>query len=285
MYKNLNPAALGIQIPFQKTVQVAKVGRFQGIDIDVMEMESLLKSMSAQEVKRLLIENNLKFGGWGLPVDFRRDEKTYRKDLEKLPRYAELSQELGCNRVFTWILPFSDELPFDENFKRHVERLGPIAEILEERQCLFGLEFVAPKTSRINHKYEFIHTMDGILKLCEAIATENPGLLLDSWHWYTSHGTLDQLRRLRGEQVVYVHINDAPAGIPIDEQIDNVRRLPGETGVIDLVGFLKTLWDIGYKGPVTPEPFLKTLKEMPVSKAVKLVGESLDCVWKTAGLE
>jgi len=33
---------------------------------------------------------------------------------------------------------------------------------------------------------------------------------------------------------VVVHVNDAPAGIARDEQIDTVRTLPMETGVIDL---------------------------------------------------
>jgi len=284
VFKNLNPGTLGFRLPFRETLEAAKTGGFQGIDINIIEMQEFVKSDSAEKVKRLLSENNLKLGGWGLPVNLRGDEETYRKDLEKLPRYAQVSEELGCDRVFTWILPFSDQLPFKENFSGHVERLRKVAEILKDQHCHLGLEFVAPKTLRINHKYEFIHTMDGALKLCEALGTENSGLLLDSWHWYTSHGTLDQLRRLRREQVVYVHINDAPAGIPIDEQIDNVRCLPGETGIIDLVGFLKALREIGYNGPVTPEPFSKKLKEMTTLKAVQMVGESLERVWKAAGL-
>ncbi len=285
MYKNLNPGALGFQLPYEEAIEAAKIGGFQGIDIDPIEMEMLVRSRSTGAVRRLLLENDLKFGGWGLPVNFRGDEETYCKDLEKLPRYAGISHALGCNRVFTWILPFSDEMPFEENFERHVERLRPVADILENHQCLLGLEFVAPRTLRINHKYEFIHTIDGILRLCEAIGSGNLGLLLDSWHWYTSHGTLDQLRRLKGEHVIYVHINDAPPGIPIDEQIDSARCLPGETGAIDLVGFLKALREVGYEGPVTPEPFSKKLREMPVSKAVQITGESLDHVWKAAGLE
>jgi sugar phosphate isomerase/epimerase len=36
------------------------------------------------------------------------------------------------------------------------------------------------------------------------------GLLLDCWHWYTSGATLDDLAQVRGAQVIYVHVNDAP---------------------------------------------------------------------------
>lgn len=51
----------------------------------------------------------------------------------------------------------------------------------------------------------------------------NAGLLLDSWHWHTSLGTVDELRALTNDQVVYVHVNDAPPGIPVEEQYDYVR--------------------------------------------------------------
>jgi len=284
MFKNLNPGALGLKIPFFETVELAKIGGFQGIDLNIFEMKEILKTKSVDKIKSFVEERGLKIAGWGLPVNFRGEEEKFRKDLEMLPTAAQIAHELGCLRVFTWITPFSDKLPFKENFELHVDRLSSIAEILKEYECVLGLEFVGPKTSRINHKYEFIHTMDGILRLRDAMKAENVGLLLDCWHWYTSHGTIEQLRRLKCDDVVYVHVNDAPEGIPVDEQIDNVRRLPGETGVIDITGFLKTLKEIGYDGPVTPEPFEKKLKEIPVQEAIKKVGKSLDNVWQLAGL-
>jgi len=284
LYKNLSLGALGFRLTLQEAVEMAKIGGFQGIEINIIEIEEILKSKQINEVKNLVEENGLKFGGWVLPAHFRGDLDTYREDLEKLPSHAELAERLGCRRVFTWLLPYSDELPFEENFKFHVDRLRPIAEILGDHGCSFGLEFVGPRTSRINHKYEFIYTMDGMLRLCDEIGTGNLGLLLDSWHWYTTYGTTGQVRKLKSEQVVYVHINDAPSGIPIEEQIDNVRCLPGETGVIDLVGFLRALREIGYDGPVTPEPFSGKLKEMTVVEAVKLTGKHLDEVWEEAGI-
>lgn len=284
MFKNLSLGALGFRLPFKQAVEAAKIGGFQGVDIDIVEIEKTLKSKSIEEIKHFVEENGLKLGGWGLPVSFRGDEETYQRDLKKLRKYTQIAEELGCYRIFTWVLPFSDELSFDENFEFHVKRFRPIAEILENHGCHLGLEFIGPRTSRVGHKYEFIYTMDGMLRLCRAIGTKNLGLLLDSWHWYTSYGKLTQLRKLKREQVIYVHINDAPAGVTIEEQIDNIRCLPGETGVIDLAGFLQALEEIGYEGPVTSEPFSKKLRAMSVIDAVKLAGESLDKVWKEAGL-
>ena len=63
-------------------------------------------------------------------------------------------------------------------------------------------------------------------------------------------------------------LNDAPAGIPVDEQMDLTRKLPAVTGVIDLKTFLGALVKIGYDGPVQAEPFDKSLREMPEAEAV-----------------
>jgi sugar phosphate isomerase/epimerase len=72
-----------------------------------------------------------------------------------------------------------------------------------------------------------------MMELVAAIGTGNVGLLLDSWHWYTSHGKVDEMLRLSNNYIVHVHVNDAPANVPVDEQIDSRRKLPATTGVID----------------------------------------------------
>jgi len=284
MFKNLNVGALGFRVSFFESVELANLGGFEGIDLNVREMTELLKKKSTAEINGFLEEKVLRWGGWGLPVRLSGGKEDFQKRLKDLPSVAEKAWKLGCLRAYTWIAPFSDELDFKENFNLHVRRIKAVAEILEEYDCVLGLEFVAPKTSRLNHRYEFIHDLDGVLDLCEAVGTDNVGVLLDSWHWYTSHGTVDQILKLEGKDVVYVHINDAPAGIPVDKQIDNIRCLPGETGVINITGFLKALIKIGYDGPVTPEPFDKKLREMSIRDAVLKVSSAVNKVWRLAGL-
>jgi len=58
-----------------------------------------------------------------------------------------------------------------------------------------------------------------------------------------------------------------------------VRRLPGETGVEDVAGFLGALRTIGYDGPVVPEPFVKELGELPPEEAIRRTGRALGSVW------
>jgi sugar phosphate isomerase/epimerase len=205
--------------------------------------------------------------------------------MASLPAKAKLAQDLGCSRSATWLTPGSNELTLVENFKFHVERLGPAAAILADHGISLGLEFIGPKTVRKTFAHRFVYTIDGMLALGAAMGTGTVGLLLDIYHLYTSHGTIEQVRELRPSDVVVVHINDAPAGIEVDEQMDLVRAMPGETGVLDIGGFLQALDDIGYDGPVTVEPFSKRVKEMTVDDAVAATAAAIHKVWPRSGVK
>ena len=92
------------------------------------------------------------------------------------------------------------------------------------------------------------------------------------------------LARLTDAEIVDVHVNDAPAGVPLDKQLDGVRGLPGETGVVGVPAFLAAVARIGYTGPVMVEPFSQRVRELPPEDAVRVTGEALNKVWREAGL-
>jgi sugar phosphate isomerase/epimerase len=281
MFPNLSPGAVGIRgAGVEDSVHLAKATGFPGVDIDLRQADAY----GIQKTKDLCAANGVKMGGWGLPVDYQGDEAKFRDTVKDLPRWAKTANDLGCTRFATWMLSGSNELPFRENFERMRTRFREIASILKDHGCVLGVEFLGPKTLRSQFKHEFISNLPGMLDLCDAVGTGNMGILLDSWHWYTSGGDLKQITSLRPEQVVYVHVNDAPKGIERDKQIDNVRAMPMETGVIDLPGFLKALDRIGYTGPVTPEPFNKALEAMTPLDAARLTVESMKKAWKAAAL-
>jgi sugar phosphate isomerase/epimerase len=284
MFRNLSPYAIGIHKPLPENIKLAKIGGFRGVEVNINEVSKLAEDKSIGYIKSLFIEEEIKPGGWWLPFDWRGDKETYEDGLADLKHLASIAAEIDCTRAFTYILPFSDDKPFEENFKWHISRLKPIADALSEYGCSFGLEFVGTESLRVGRRYNFIYDLNGVISLCRALENENVGILLDSWHWYASRGTIEDIMRLKGKEVVYVHVNDAPANVPLSKLVDNVRCLPGETGVINLVGLLKALRDIGYNGPVTPEPFSEKVNRMKPEEAVKVTGEALKRVWERAGL-
>ena len=284
MYKNLSTGAIGIRANMKEGLALAKESGFEGLDLNIGEASQLAEEHSVEYVKEMWQEAGIAMGGWGFGVNWRGSDADYYAGLAQLPARAELAAELGCFRTTTVVGPASNDMTFQENWDFSVKRLRAVAEILNSHGHAIGLEFIGPATSRKGAKYLFAYTMDAMLGLSAAIGTGNVGLLFDTWHWYTCRSTVDDVRKLSASDVVYVHINDAPAGIDPDEQIDNIRCLPAETGVIPLTELMQILDEIGYDGPVTPEPFSKKIREMEPADAAKATAESLNQVWKNAGL-
>jgi len=285
MFKSLSPGPIGVEGTTEELAALAEKHGFQGLSLNAAEAADQLDAGTLDALRAVYERHGLRPGAMGLPVDFRRDEGAFQRGLAGLGRLAKAAAAMGCRRCATWILPASDELAFEENFERHRRRLKACAEVLAEHGVDLGLEFVGPRTSRAGKKHEFVYDLAGMLRLCEAIGTGTVGLLLDCWHWYCTEGTVDEIRALAARQVVLVHVNDAPAGIPVAEQVDNRRAMPGETGVIDIAGFLGALEAIGYDGPVLAEPFSLTVRELPRDEAVRVTGESLDRIFATAGVQ
>ncbi len=282
MLKALSPGAIGVTVrTLEDRVAAARQG-FQAVEIDIDETVRRVEEGGPESV--LSVMGEIKPAGWGLPVDWRGDEANWRAGLDKLRKQAAAGQAVGCTRTFTWILSGSNDRGMDENRRFHVERFTPVAEILAEHGCSLGLEFLGPKTLRAQFKHEFIYRMEDMLAMAHEIGP-NVGLLLDAWHWFTSGSTLEELKSLSASDIVYVHVNDAPTGVSLDEQVDNVRCLPGETGVIPIGDFLRVVSEAGYDGAVVPEPFKKELGDLASdADRLRLVSEGMNKIFEQAGL-
>ncbi len=280
MFRSLAPGAIGVRADLPRAAELAGKYGFAGVHVGIDEIVKL----GVAPTQEILARRGVCAAAVGLPVDCTPPEARFADALARLPGLCQVAQEMGITRTSTWIPSWHDSLDFSENYALLRDRIRRVAAILRDYGIRFGLEFLGPKTLRDGKKHAFIHTMDGMLELCRDVGTGNVGLLLDAFHWYTAHGTLADIARLTDADVVDVHVNDAQPGLGPDEQIDQIRALPGETGVIDLTGFLQGLAQIGYTGPVMVEPFSKRVNALPAEEAVRVTAEALDKVWKAAGL-
>jgi sugar phosphate isomerase/epimerase len=280
MLIHLSCGAIGVKANTGEAIEYAARYGFDAIDAD----GKYLAGLSQAEAARLADTMASKKVAWamaGLPVEFRKDDAAFAESMKSFPEFAAGLKRAGVTRCTTWISPGSKELTYLENFRAHARRLRAAAGVLQDNGVRLGLEYVAPKTLWSAQRFPFVHTMAEMKELIAEIGKPNVGFVLDSWHWYTAGETKKDLLTLRGSQVVSVDLNDAPAGVPIDQQIDSKRELPAATGVIDARSFLGALKEIGYDGPVRAEPFNEAVRKMTPDQAIAATKAAIDKAFAT----
>ena len=278
MYKSFSSALLGFPSrSIKDDIPLAVKYGYGGIYYDIKKESS---EIDPAEFSDLLAKNNLINGGFGLPVEFRKSREIFETDLASMKAYCEFAKKTGSTRCTTWLMPCHDTLDYKSNFDQHRERLGEVAKLLEEYSIRLGFEFVGPSSLRKGKAHEFIHDLDGLNELIKAIGTSNLGYLLDVFHWDLAGQVFADFRKIpNAEWVVMAHINDAPKGRSMEEQLDQQRELPGATGVLRITEFMKGLQNLKYDGPVLVEPFYAPLKAIAFENAVKAAKAGMDKVW------
>lgn len=264
----LDGGSIGLQAGQEELIQLASQYGFESVSA----IPQYLASLSPGEIEELsgdIKEKKLVWGSANLPVDFRKDQDTFRQGLADLPNMAQALQRAGVSRMGTWIMSNHAELTYLQNFRQHAVRLREIAGMLQDYGIRLGLEYVGPKTIWTANRFPFIYTMAETQELIAAIGLPNLGLVLDSFHWYTAGEDVDDIRSLDNKDVVACDLNDARANIKREEQVDGRRELPLATGVIDVKAFLEALLAIGYDGPVRAEPFNQELNQLEDEAAVQ----------------
>ncbi len=274
MKLDLNFPKLGMTCDQRRAVELAAQHGFSSVSGDSGQL-ALMSAADLASLDSLRLQHGLAWGTSGCPVDFRRDDATFDAGLAQLAALGPKLKQLGLTRLTTWISPAHPELTYLQNFAQHVERMKRLDELLGRFELRLGLEYVGTQLGRFNRKHSFIHTAAEVLELIAAADASQLGLILDSWHWWTTGESAADLASLQAAQIVSVELNDAPEGIAREQQIDNRRRLPAATGVLPVAEFLNAVAGTGFDGPVMAEPFYAPLREATVDAAAAQVAAAL----------
>ena len=253
----------------------AKVG-YPGTDVD---LGAAMKAGVAA-TNTLLSQLNLKPAAVNLPVEFRKDDAAFRADLAKLGDASSFAAAIGCPRMVTWIMP-SSKSPKAELRALYLKRFRACADVLARSHVRLGLEFIGPLHLRKMEPYEFIWRMPEMLAFARECGS-NVGLLLDVWHWHHAGATTEDIIKAGKDGIVHVHFSDAP-NLPPDQIRDNERLMPGK-GVINLVGFLRALKQIGYQDGLSVEVFGKFLLAKSPEEDAREGLEDARAVMRKAGV-
>ena len=282
MYKSFAAGHLGIKLDgFEPHLAMAKKYGYGALEYSVGALEA--EGIDSFKALDLMGQYGVIISDFGLPVQFRNIDD-FNKSFPNLEKTARIAAGLGIRRTCTWMLSFSNDLDFGDNFRYHTKVFRLIAEVLREYGILFGVEFLGPKSILNSGKYKFIHTFEQMLELCDAVGTGNMGVLLDAHHCYTSGLPGGDFKKfVRNEKdLTVVHLNDDSKTIPPDELKDSPRFYPGEPGGggNDLHGFMNALVEIGYTGPVVVEPFSEGLKAIECAdEKARIIAEATASVW------
>ncbi|MCS7181094.1 MAG: hypothetical protein NZ891_07085, partial [bacterium] len=178
MFRNLSPEAINIKTTLLERLRLAKLGNFEGMDISIVECFEFSKNDRIEKIRNLFDSFDIKIGGWCLPFNIGEEETKFNEDIAKLEEYLGIAQKITALRVYTWIIPFSDDLPYKENFEFHIKRAQKVCRLLEKYRCKIGFEFIGTKSLRKNRKYEFIWNIEQLLEFLKKLNMENVGVLL-----------------------------------------------------------------------------------------------------------
>lgn len=276
MYVALNGTLTAGRVQWPAFAELAAKAGYLGVDVN---LASAMQA-GAEATTGLLARLRLKPAVVGLPVEFRKDEATFREGMTKLDEAVQFSIAIGCPRISTYIIP-SSELPKAEQRKIYLDRFQAVSAVLAKRGARLGLENVSPVHLRKRFPHEFIYRTDEMLAFAKECGS-NVGLLLDSWHWHHAQGTVQDIIDAGKQRIIHVQAADAPK-LPPEEIKDNERLMPGE-GIIDWNAFFGALKKIGYTDGVSPEVFGRGLKDIPPEEGATLGLKTTTEVMRKAGV-
>ena len=275
MFLSLNSVLVSGRVPWPNFARLAAKTGFPGAD--VMLGPAMKAGVAA--TKDLFAQLQIRPAVIEFPVEFRKDDATFKSSLPKLEESAPFAAAIGCPRMITYIMPSSDT-PKDELRRIFKQRFTESARILAGSNVRLGLEFLGPLHLRKMYPHEFIWRMNEMLDFAKECGP-NVGLLLDSWHWHHAGATTQDIIAAGRDRIVHIHFNDSP-DLPPEQIRDDQRLMPGE-GVINLTGFLQALQTIGYRDALSVEVFGRA-KDMTPEAAAKLGLETSLAVFRKAGV-
>lgn len=265
MLPSLHPATLRAGLDFTTLVRTASEAGFQTMETSASALRHA-EGDDATNVRWLFQQTAMTPVHCGWSAGLRSSRAEFETAMARTEQEMVAVGPYGV-RGGGLVLPFRREpnAP-DPDEGDLIDRIQQVAERANAHNLYTVLEFVG-----LHIPDAPAHTYNNLPRTLDLIARvdrRNVGVLLDSYHWYLSAGSVADIAAIPAGMPLHVHINDAP-NIPPPQLDDSMRVLPGE-GVIDLDGYLGSIAARGYDGPVAVELFSAELRAMaPVEAARK----------------
>ena len=170
MFKNLNPAALGVSGHQSEIIELTLTYGFTGIDVNMSEFVAGTRLKGTGFARRLYASAKLQIASFPLPIAWDTDDDTFQKDLKKLAECAVCAAEMGCTRTTALLAPANNDRPYHDNFEFHRRRLQEICTVLSASSVRLAVGFEAAEYCRRDKAFEFIHDLDALTMLLNMVS-------------------------------------------------------------------------------------------------------------------
>ncbi len=231
-----------LNTPFGEDLEVLASAGWRSVELWLTKLELFLEAHKLSEARTRLDDLGLKaeaasFQG-GLLLSSGEERTVHWEHFRKRLDW------LGALGVKTLVLvPDFARTPVGDDLGRAVASLGEAVELAGSHQVRLALEF--QKNAR------FCASLDTTAALVAQIGSENLGVCLDLFHYYTGPSKFEDLGFLSPQNLAWVQFCDL-AGTPRELAGDSDRVLPGD-GDFQIGPILEALGGIGYDGAVSVE--------------------------------
>lgn len=252
---------------FLERVRAATAAGYCGIGLYVPEYERLRATgHSGAELRAIVADHGQQVTEFEALRGWASSGEAHEKCLRHLDTVDRMAEELG---------------PAD-----HLQVIGPYEGDLDDAAAGFAMVCDRLAQHGMRAALEYLPEMTNIpnvtvaLDIVERAGRRNGGLCVDSWHHFRGGDSFADLARVPPERVVGLQFDDGPRRpVHPDYYIDctSYREIPG-TGEFDLIGFVRTLDEMGVDVPFEVEVISLELQKLSADDAARRIAEGARAV-------
>ncbi|MGC8833446.1 MAG: sugar phosphate isomerase/epimerase family protein [Armatimonadota bacterium] len=253
-------------LPYSLEDDIRSAGRagFEQVEIWSAKLNAYLQNHTVKDLKKLLREAGVTAAAicpYSL-VMF----GDVKPALDTVTRAAQIASEIGCPVLLVCPDAPPQDMPREEAFKK----AGREARRYAEAAAKYGVKIAIEPLGM----HPFVPGPKEALRIIREANHPALGLMIDTFHYYKSGVTLDEIRSIPVNRLLIVHVNGCESRPPA-ELNDGHRLYPGE-GIIPITDIFRILKQKGYKGPLSVEVFRQEYWKRPVDTISREAKRALD---------
>ena len=241
-------------------IDIASKAGYDGVELWINDIQDYLATgKSIQSLadyiksKNLAVEDIISFTTW-----MANDEATRKKGIADLEEQMQIASALGCKYIAA--PPTGVEKSEPINIQQTAAYYRAILQLGRKYNVMPLLEFWGASGT--------LYNFSQAISIAAATDDAEARILPDVYHMFRGGSGFNCLKLVNGNVIPVIHMNDYPAGKPVNEQTDSDRVYPGD-GAAPLKQILYDLKTMGGTKVLSLELFNETYwKEDALSVAI-----------------